>query len=236
MADMQIDASEGQRVPRNQPAGNGIGADELPDDVDALRALVLEERKKSGTLINENKAAKKAREELSGRLKSWNRLEEEGYTAEQIQQILGKQEQQDLDKARDKGEIDKLLDNQRKKFEKDLAEKDKRIEAEMSLNNKVLLDNVLREELAKVCDPDLLNGAFALHRPQIIMIEDPETDYGRKAVASVGGEHMQVGDFVKNWAETNEKAISISSRAWLAAAGPAAAASKVCARLGTRTR
>lgn len=200
MAEPQAQPGEGQD--KRPPPGNGD--DHQPVD---WEARALEAEKKLGAVLNENKRVKSARDDLASNIKRWNALEEQGYTPEQIQEILGKQQKQDLDQARDKGEIDKLLENQRNTLEKQrIKPLEKELADERRLNNEVLLDSVLMAELGKVCDPDLLEAAFAMHRGKAVMVEDPESKYKRKGMMLVGGDHMEIADFVKNWAETNEKA------------------------------
>lgn len=205
MAEPQTPPAEGQDR-RPSPGGGPNGGEKEPETIEELRAALETERRKASQMANDRARETKARQELSNKIKAWNSLEEKGYTPEQVDEILGKQQKQELEQARDKGEIDKLLENQRKTLEKQRTQIEQQLEAERSLNNEVLLDSVLMQELGKVCDPDLLEGAFALHRGKAVMVEDPESKYKRKGMMLVGGEHMEIADFVKNWAETNERA------------------------------
>ena len=117
MADPPVSEGQARQAPPNP---NGPEAHEPVD----WQARAAEAEKKLGAVLNENKRIKAARDELSSNVKRWSGLEEAGHTPEQITEILSKQEQQTLDQARDRGEIDKLLENKDKTYQKQLKAKD----------------------------------------------------------------------------------------------------------------
>lgn len=194
MAETQAARNEGTQLPPN-------GDDRQEATYEDLQKQLADANKKIGRLTNDNASSKK---KLSEYLKQIN--ETEDAKARESEE----REQAEIERAKQQGdgrEIEQLLDNQRKKFEKDRQALEAKLDAERGLNNTVLLDSVLRNALSKVVDDGLMDGAFALHRSKVKMIEDPEAEYGRMAVVAVGDEFLTVDEYVKNWSENDEKAV-----------------------------
>jgi hypothetical protein len=204
MAEPEVRPGDPGRPPPQSGGGNG-GDDAGPID---WQARAVEAEKKLGTVLNENKSLKKRTEAaaaLTEKIKGWNKLEEAGHTPEQIEEILGRQEAQNFEQARDKGEIDKLLDDQRKKYEQKIKAAEEKAQKVFQINQKLFVDDVLNRALDKVgIEPRLKRGAFGLYRTRFTVIEDPDSDYGMRTVVKVGDDYMEPDEFMRNEAENNE--------------------------------
>src|SRR6476660_3795812 len=148
--------------PKAPPANaNGVEGEHQADDAEALRAEIAALKKSQGQLLNETKALKKERQAeraLSDKLKGWMDLEEEtGLNIEQAREMAKARDAADMANAKDKGEIDKLLENQAKKFQKDIeklrAEANglvEQIDKRQAKIDALTIDRELMDELAKI--------------------------------------------------------------------------------------
>jgi hypothetical protein len=230
MAEPNIEQGEGQR-----PPGNG---GEVPDDLDALKAELAKATKQIGQLINENKASKADKAKLAEGLKRWNRIAaDHGIEPDDLATLLAERSKAELAKARDTGEVDKLLENQRKTLEAKRAEVEEELGKAKTLNNALLIDAAIDSGLERVkVKPSLKKAAFALHRPKAKVIQDPDSTYGVRAVVEIGdGSHLTIEDYLKNWAENDPDAgeFMIGNQS---AGGGAPGSGGVGARLGFKKR
>jgi regulator of replication initiation timing len=218
------------------PSRDRNSSEELPNDIDSLRAKIAALEHKAGEVLNENKRIKTSNQKLSEALKSWNDIAAEHQVeADQVKALLASREEADLQKARSQGEIDKLLENQRKRYEKELAAVQEQRKKDAALIEELTVNSTLRAELNKVVEPKLLNGAFKLLRDKVISVEDPEAQYGMRIVATVGGEHMPIEDYIRQWAESDAEAEPYLKPS-LAAGGGAGGAKSVLMGLKPRSK
>ena len=152
----------------------------------------------------------KARQELAEQLKTWN---DSGYTIERLREMAAEQEKTEIETAKAKGDVEKLLANRDAKHARDLEKRDEirasveaKYESERQLNDRLLIDAEMNAELSKIVEPLLMDGAFALLRPKAKAVEDADSPYGRRVVMTVGDDEMPVKDFLKQWAEADPKA------------------------------
>jgi hypothetical protein len=206
--------------PKGPPPANanGVEAEHQGDD-DApdpklLKSEIDKLKKQLGTVLNEKKRETEAKRALSEKLKGWADLEEEtGLNVEQAREMAKARDAADMANAKDKGEIDKLLENQAKKFQKDI---EKHVAEAKNLTDQITLrqakidaltiDRELMDELAKIVEPALLRGAYAIHRPKAKALEDSEAPHGVRVVMVVGDDEMKVADYFKAWAEADPEA------------------------------
>ncbi len=194
-------------------AGDDHGSD---DDIEAIKAENARLKKQYGDILNEKKRHTEDRKKLAETLKAWNSIAEEHQVEpDQIKEILAARDKVEEDQARDKGEVDKLLANQRRKFEAKIAQMEDAIrmlnENVISAKNKTIealtIDTELENELQQIkVKPSLKRGAFSLHRPKLKIIEDEEAPHGLRVVAQVADSEMSVRDYLKNWAENDPDA------------------------------
>lgn len=231
MAEPQLDIGDSQRLPRSPQ--NGSDGDDGPSDLETALALIAEQKKQIGRLANDNKTSKTKLTEaarLTEALKKYAFLEESGLKPEDIQALLDSRNDGEREKARASGDFDKMLKDARAAAEK---ERDAAFEAKKKSDSRVervFVDDALRRELERYVEPDYLDAVFAWKRPQVEALEDEDSDYGIRAVHRVGDDVMSVGEFVKNWAETDEKAAPFLKRS-LAAGGGASGSGSIAGRL-----
>jgi hypothetical protein len=193
--------------PQQGDAGKapGNGQPEMPDDVETLKAKYQALERQVGTLINERKKIADDRQKLVDGMKRWNSIEQEhGVDADQVKALLAQQQESTLKAARERGEVDVLLANQRKKFEHDISEKDKAIAKSRAFIDQLTIDQALSVELDKAgVDPRLKTGLAALVRDKLKRLEDPEDEHRYVIVAQIGGNEMPLADYVRQQAETD---------------------------------
>ncbi len=149
----------------------------LQEEIEALRA-------KNSELLGINK---KRTEELDS-LKS------------SIQEMKEWKEQQEATVAEKEGDLKKQMEILKTKYEKKLSEWEAKYNEESTYNSRLLVDNNLQESLVKLgIKPELLNGAMALLKPKVKVINDAGE---RKPVV----DDKPLSDFIKGWVESDGKA------------------------------
>lgn len=179
--------------------------DELPSDVDELKRMLAEERRKLGQVTNDRAKATKARDELSKRMKTWMELEEEGHSPDEIKAVLDKQTSAEVQKARDSGDLDKMIANATKAAKRQAEEERAKREKAEGLVQRVLVDDRLNTILAKYVDPRYHKAVFSMLRSKVQAVEDSEDDYGMRPAVLVGDEYIPAEEWVRKWAETDEE-------------------------------
>lgn len=205
MADPNLGQNED---PGRQPPPNGAGPDDHDDESVDWKARARENERKLGQLINERKREKEDRKKLAETLKAWNSVaEEHNIEPDDLRQMLATRSEAELKSAREKGEIDKLLADQAKKFERQLAEKDQVIRSKETILESITIDQAIESELDKLkVIPALKKAAFMLHRPKARIIQDTDERHGIRVVMEVAGDEMTVADYLRNWAENDTDA------------------------------
>jgi hypothetical protein len=210
------------------------GQADPPADLEAALARLSELERKHGSLLNENKRIKTAREELTEKLKKWNGLED--LDPEQVKVWRAERQQADHERARESGDLDKLIANARSAAEKERdQERALRVKAEALVQRK-MVDDELNNLLEKYVDPRYKKAVFAMLRGRFETLEDPEDEYGIRAVVKVDDAYMSAGEFIKYWAETDEESVPFLKPSLATGGGAAGGAGAGRARMKPRSK
>ena len=200
------DDHEGQK-----PNGDG-GEEQLPDDPNELKKLLAQTRSQLGRITREAKQTKQARAELADHLSKWSKIaEKHNLDPDTLERTLTERDERDLQRAKDAGgeEAQQMIENLRQKHARELAAMKEELEKERIRLQGVLVDDRLSVALAKYVDtgkPGLMDGAFALLRPKVKAVPDPESPRGYSPAVNVDGADMPLDEFLEQWADTDPKA------------------------------
>lgn len=229
MADPQ--AHEGRDDKSPPPGGSNGAGDEGPID---WQTRAAEAEKKLGQVLNENKRVKEARDKLSNELKKWNGLED--ADPEELKALRQERRNADHEKARESGDLDKLIRDARSAAEKERDQERARREKAEALVQRKMIDDELNHFLDKYgVDPKYKRAVFSMLRGRFETVEDPEDEYGVRAVVKVDDAYMSGEEFIKNWAENDEEAVPFLKPS-LATGGGAAGGSGARSRIKPRSK
>ena len=224
MADQNMQVQDDPKAAAEAAAGAGAqgavnGKGHTPEDTDdpaALKAELERVKKAHGQLLNEKGKNAADRQKLTEALKAWNAIREEhDVEPDQIKELLTARDKDAEKQARDKGEVDVLLANQRAKYEaqiKKLEEQNRQLQVDVvgqkdrtieALNHRHPVGERAGFDQGEVC---LERWRVLLHRPKMKIVPDEEAKHGIRVVALVGDSEMSVGDYLKNWAENDPNA------------------------------
>ena len=207
------------------------GGDELPEDVEELKKLIRERDRKLGQITNDRAAERKARQAVTERAKVWLDLEEAGHSPEEIRQILEQRSAAEVEKAKETGNIDKLIANARKQAEKERDEAREQSKRDAALVQRVLVNDVVKSEFAKYIEPEYLDAVFSWQIGKFTSMEDPDDEYGRRAVVKVGDDYMAAAEWIKQFVETDDAARPFLKRSLAAGGGAGGSGGKIRTQL-----
>lgn len=120
--------------------------------------------------------------------------------AEKLKELQEFKEQQENIKAEQEGDYKKQMENLKKTYDKKLIDLESKYNEESAYTNRLLVDNNLQEALTKAgVKPELLNGAMALLKPKVKVINE---EGERKPMV----EDKTIHDFITSWVESDGKA------------------------------
>jgi hypothetical protein len=199
---MPPEQTDVEQTDDRRPPPNGAG-----DDGEDQQSEAASLKAQLGKVLNEKKKIQAELKEAAEQAKRWSDIERHA-NPDQVKSLLAKLEDEDLQKARESGEIDKLLKNQKDKHDREKAELEERIAQKERLIEAITVDRRLQEGLEKIkVRPGLMKACFAYHRPRVKAIADPESPHGIREVVEIGGEYMGVDDYLRHWAESDPDAV-----------------------------
>ena len=198
MADPNLDQqADDQRQPPNGASDDAQDGGDPQKELAAIKGQLAK-------ILSEKKKLQADRQQLAEQAARWADVKADPA---HVKALLAKLEDEDLQKARDSGEIDKLLQNQRQKFDRERDELAEQVKQKERLIEAITADRSLEEGLEKIkVKPGLRKAAFAFHRNKVKVISDSDAPHGIRVVVEIGGEYMGVDDYLRHWAENDDDA------------------------------